>query len=145
MLHLLRFSTLHVSEKPSIKLKTRLFSAGRCFGSAAGVWIVSACVLIPMHAMADADEPAPVPEPPELPMPVQSGEEMEPDITIIRKGKETVQEYRRNGRIYMIKVQPQIGPAYYMLDTNGDGQMDVKKSDIDKHSNINLWTLFEWD
>jgi hypothetical protein len=92
-----------------------------------------------------ADEPAAVPEPPELPLPVQSGEEMEPDITIIRKGTETIQEYRRNGRLYMVKIIPQVGPPYYMLDTNGDGEMDVKKNDIDKTSKINMWKLFEWD
>lgn len=99
----------------------------------------------PAAAEPAADEPADVPEPPELPPRVQSGEEMEPDITIIRKGKDTIQEYRRNGKLYMVKVVPQVGPPYYLLDTNGDGTMDVKKSDFDKTSNINLWTLFEWD
>ncbi|WP_260839185.1 DUF2782 domain-containing protein [Methylomonas koyamae] len=91
------------------------------------------------------DEPAPVPEPPDLPAPVQSGEEMEPDITIIRKGKDTIQEFRRNGKLYMVKIQPQVGPPYYMLDTNGDGEMDVKKNDLEDNTNINKWTLFEWD
>ncbi len=104
-------------------------------------------VLLPVCCFAQSalEMPPAVPEPPELPAPVQSGEEMEPDITIIRKGKDTVQEYRRAGRLYMVKVQPQIGPAYYLLDTNGDGQMDVKKNDLDKHSNIHQWLLFEWD
>lgn len=96
-------------------------------------------------AESASDEPAPVPEPPDLPAPVQSGEEMEPDITIIRKGKDTIQEFRRNGKLYMVKIQPQIGPAYYMLDTNGDGEMDVKKNDLDENTNINKWILFEWD
>jgi hypothetical protein len=45
----------------------------------------------------------------------------------------------------MIKVVPQVGPAYYMLDTNGDGKMDVKKNDLDKNTDINQWLLFEWD
>jgi len=40
---------------------------------------------------------------------------MEPDITIIRKGKKTIQEYRRGGRLYMIKIVPDIGPPYYLL------------------------------
>lgn len=94
---------------------------------------------------APLDEPPAVPEPPELPAPIQSGEEMPPDITIIRKGSDTLQEYRRNGKLYMVKVQPQVGPPYYLLDTNGDGRMDVKKNDLDKGSEINKWTLFEWD
>ena len=96
-------------------------------------------------AESDLEEPPSGPESPELPPRVQSGEEMEPDITIIRKGKDTIQEFRRNGRLYMVKVQPQVGPAYYLLDTNGDEKMDVKKNDLDKGSNINQWLLFEWD
>jgi hypothetical protein len=98
-----------------------------------------------VDAADELEEPSASPEPPELPPRVQSGEEMEPDITIIRKGKDTIQEYRRGGKLYMIKVKPQIGPAYYLLDNNGDGRMDVKKNDLDKNSDINQWLLFEWD
>lgn len=85
-----------------------------------------------------------VPEVPEPPLPVQSGETLEPDITIIRKGKKTIQEYRRGGRLYMIKVIPDIGPPYYFLDNDGDGKMDVRRDDLDKGSNINMWKILEW-
>lgn len=112
--------------------------------SAAGV--VGLMLLVqPVCAQQPLDEPAAVPEPPEIPLPVQSGEEMQPDITIIRKGKDTIQEYRRNGKLYMVKIEPAIGPAYYMYDTNGDEKMDVTKNDMDKTSNVNMWKLFEWD
>ena len=100
---------------------------------------------LPVYAV---DEKPPrleaVPEPPELPLPVQSGETLEPDITIIRKGKKTLQEYRRGGRLYMIKVIPDVGPPYYFLDSNGDGKMDVRRGDLDNGSNINMWKLLEW-
>ncbi len=86
----------------------------------------------------------PVPEAPEPSLPVQNGETMEPDITIIRKGKETIQEYRRGGRLYMIKVVPAVGPPYYFLDTNGDGKMDERRSELDRGSEINMWKLLEW-
>jgi hypothetical protein len=112
------------------------------------LFIYSLLLLLPAFGFAVeplSNEPAAVPEPPDLPPQVQSGEEMEPDITIIRKGKDTIQEFRRNGKLYMVKIQPQVGPAYYMLDTNGDEQMDVKKNDLDENTNINKWTLFEWD
>jgi hypothetical protein len=85
-----------------------------------------------------------VPEAPEPPLPVQSGETLEPDITIIRKGKKTIQEFRRGGRLYMIKVIPDIGPPYYFIDNDGDGKMDVRRDDLDKGSNINMWKIFEW-
>ena len=85
-----------------------------------------------------------VPEAPEPPLPVQSGETLEPDITIIRKGKSTIQEYRSGGRLYMIKVIPDIGPPYYFIDKNGDGRMDVLQNEVDKGSNINMWKILEW-
>ena len=85
-----------------------------------------------------------VPEAPELPLPVESGETLEPDITIIRKGKNTVQEYRRSGRLYMIKVIPDIGPPYYFIDNDGDGKMDVRRNDLDRGSDINMWKILEW-
>ncbi len=84
------------------------------------------------------------PEKPETPMPVQSGETLEPDITIIRRGKKTIQEFRQGGRLYMVKVVPDIGPPYYFLDTNGDGKLDVRSSDPDSGSRINMWKLLEW-
>ncbi len=103
-------------------------------------------VLISTTAFAEqAEEFAAVPEPPELPMPVQSGESLAPDITITRKGKKTIQEYRKNGELYMVKIIPDIGPAYYFIDTDGDGEMDVRGSDLDKGTNINQWKIFEWD
>ena len=85
-----------------------------------------------------------VPEAPEPSLPVQSGETLEPDITIIRKGKNTVQEYRRGGRLYMIKVVPDIGPPYYFIDNDGDGKMDVRRNDLDRGSDINMWKILEW-
>jgi len=103
-------------------------------------------ILISTASLAEpGSEIAAVPEPPELPMPVQSGETLEPDITIIRKGKKTIQEFRKNGELYMVKIIPVAGPAYYLIDTNGDGNMDVRGSDLDKGTRINQWKLFEWD
>lgn len=85
-----------------------------------------------------------LPEVPEPPLPIQNGENMEPDITITRKGDKNIQEFRRGGRLYMIKVVPDIGPPYYFLDVNGDGKLDVRSSDLDQASRFNMWKLLEW-
>jgi hypothetical protein len=86
-----------------------------------------------------------LPEVPEPPAPTQSGETLEPDITIIRRDKKTIQEFRRGGRLYMIKVVPDLGPAYYFLDTNGDGHLDIRSGDLDTGSRVNMWKLWEWN
>ena len=107
------------------------------------LWVLA----FPAYAVDDRPpslDPLPE-EAPEPPLPVQSGETLEPDITIIRKGKNTIQEYRRSGRLYMIKVVPDIGPPYYFIDTNGDGHMDVRGSDLERGGNVNTWKILEWD
>ena len=86
-----------------------------------------------------------VPEVPDMPLPVEDGEPMDADITITRRGERTVHEYRVNGKIYKIKVIPDIGPAYYYIDPDGDGEMEeVTESDLDKLIKINQWTIFSW-
>ena len=102
-------------------------------------------LLCVMQITSAEDDPfLAVPEPPELPMPTADGENLEPDITIIRRGKKTIQEFRRNGQLYMVKVIPIVGPAYYFIDSDGDGQIDIKGSDLDKGLQINQWRLLEW-
>ena len=51
-------------------------------------------------------------EAPELPPPSYAGETVEPDVTILETDRGTVYEYRIKGQLYMVRVQPQIGPAY---------------------------------
>lgn len=69
----------------------------------------------------------------------------EGDIKIIRKGKKTIQEYSRGGRIYMIKVIPDVGPPYYFVDYDGDGNVDMRRGDRNLDSNVNMWTILEWE
>jgi len=93
------------------------------------------------------DEPAAVPEPPDLPMPVESGEILEseaPEITIKRRGQKTIQEYRVNGVLYMVKIVPDAGPSYYLVDSDGDGNMNVRKTDLNKTIKVPQWVLFRW-
>ena len=78
-----------------------------------------------------------------VPSPV-TGEAVEPDITIREEGRQTVYEYRIKGQLYMIKIQPWIGPPYYLLDTNGDGIMDVR-NDAPNDIAVPQWVIFSWD
>lgn len=56
---------------------------------------------------------------PAKPAPIVSGEPL-PDVRVHRQGDNTVQEYRRNGQIYMVVVTPPNGIAQtYMVDAQG--------------------------
>lgn len=96
------------------------------------------------NAMAEDIQPAVVPEPPELPSQIVSGENMSPDITITRKKKENITEYSVNGSVYMVKISPENAPAYYMVDTDGDGNLETRRSELEKGMDIPQWLLFSW-
>ncbi|MBU3694400.1 MAG: DUF2782 domain-containing protein [Rhodocyclaceae bacterium] len=46
----------------------------------------------------------------------------EPEIRIRTDGDTTYEEYRRDGRVYMVRVKPRLGPPYYLIDNTGDGR-----------------------
>lgn len=56
---------------------------------------------------------------------------------------DTVEEYRVNGRLTMVKVRPRGGVPYTLIDTNGDGRLDRKDSEGPVAPVY--WTLYEWD
>jgi len=67
-----------------------------------------------------------------------------PEVTIRETDQGKVKEYRINGQLYLIKVIPRHGPPYYLMDTDGDGTLDSRRSDLDPDVLIPRWTLFRW-
>lgn len=86
------------------------------------------------------DPAAPPPIPPKVP-----GEEFEPSVVITEREGQRIEEYSQNGRIYMVKITPVKGPAYYYLDEDGDGQLELSESDR-KLNPVQpvYWKLKEW-
>lgn len=90
-----------------------------------------------------ASVPAPPPPPenynppaaPELP----DAGQPEPEVTITTKGTEIHEEYRLNGRLYMIKVVPKKGKPYYLIDQEGSGQF--RRSDFESRIAIPTWVI----
>lgn len=71
-------------------------------------------------------------------------EQVEPEITIRPQGDSIIEEYRVNGVLYMVKVTPKKGPVYYLVDSNGDGDLDQRKTELDPNMLIPTWVLFSW-
>ncbi len=80
-----------------------------------------------------------------LPMPeVKQGNVPEPEVTITTSGENaSVEEYRVNGRLFMIKITPAKGFPYYLIDTDGDGDLDSRRNDLEGLP-VNQWILFRW-
>jgi hypothetical protein len=84
-----------------------------------------ASVAIPALAATPTPGPATPPkaEVPPPPTVTDDGTGPEPEVRIIQKGNEKFEEYRLNGQLYMVKVTPAVGPAYYLIDEEGNGQL----------------------
>lgn len=90
---------------------------------------------------SDPAAPPPIPPiPPKVP-----GEQIEPTVTITEREGERIEEYKQNGRTYMVKITPIKGPAYYYLDEDGDGDLELRASDR-KLNPVQpvYWKLKEW-
>jgi hypothetical protein len=94
-------------------------------------------------AAEDAPPPPQNVEGPAGPPPVTSGTPLEPEVRIVETPRETVYEYRRNGRLFMVRVQPRVGPPYHFVDYDGDGSLDYRPGEpvLD---NVNQWILLTW-
>ena len=103
-----------------------------------------ALLLLGPLVQAEDETPVIIADQPDLPAPIKSGQTMDPDVTIIRRVEETIEEYRINNQLYMVKITPMIGPSYVLVDINGDGNLEVRRSDNERGMNINKWVLFSW-
>lgn len=130
--------------------------------------IASLWLLCPVLAFAQADSAAPVPpaaaaEPKQAPVGERpapplgaEGEplpekvvqapppEAAPAVSIRTDGSgDVVEEYRQNGRLYLVKVRPVNGVPYTLQDTNGDGRLD--QDDSEGPIRPVYYTLYEWN
>lgn len=83
--------------------------------------LLLATIFMSLNAMAEKKlEPLEEVKPP--PKNFESDVVDEPQITITKKGGDTVEEYRINGELYMMKVTSAAGgPSYYLLKEDQDG------------------------
>jgi len=111
--------------------------------------LVLLCLLLaagrlPAQSQGD-NQPQAAPEPPDIPDAVQSGQPLEPEVTIIHKKEATIEEYRVNGNLYMVKVTPKVGLPYYLIDTDGNGSLETRRQGgLRNTMSVPQWILFSW-
>ena len=108
---------------------------------------------LPTQAPAQARKPftgkpegkglQPIPEPPPPPAGMEPDPALEPQVTIQRRGTETVEEFRVNGRLYMIRVTPAHGKSYYLIDNVGKGDFSRIDS-YDTGTRPPMWVIHQW-
>ena len=100
---------------------------------------------IPPVDAAPAEPEGDVPIPPK----VQDESSMvEPTVEIRRDEDDNlVEEYRIDGRVYMVKVTPKDDrfPPYYYIDDDGDGNLELREGDRAAHPVKPVhWKIKEW-
>lgn len=105
-------------------------------------------LFLPLLLALAVQDPAPAPSRAEAPIPpkavAQADKDDPPTVSIRTEGNgDRVEECRQNGRIYMVKVTPSRGPAYYLMDTDGNGKLN--RDDRDPRVSPVHWTVYEWD
>ncbi len=95
----------------------------------------------PPPAVALPPPPIP-PAPPSLPYST-SDPELEPQITIIQRETETVEEVRVGGQLRYVKVTPRIGLPYFLVPS-GNGQTFIRRDSLETGLSTPMWLLFSW-
>ncbi len=85
----------------------------------------------------------PIPEPPPPPPGFELDPAAEPQVTIRKRGEDTVEEYRVAGKLYMMKVTPPGGRPYYLIDERGDGKF-ARQEALDSGIRPPMWVIHSW-
>ena len=103
--------------------------------------IFSAALAVAVSVSAqDRSKAQPIPEPPPPPPGLELDPALEPQVTIRKRGEDTVEEYRIGGKLYMIKVTPPGGRPYYLVDERGDGKF-ARQESHDSGVRPPLWVI----
>lgn len=77
----------------------------------------------------------------EPPLRVDANEPVdEPQVTITKDAAQTVEEFRANGKLYMIKITPKHGVPYYLVDDRGDGKF-ARQESLDSGLRVPRWII----
>lgn len=71
-------------------------------------------------------------------------EGVDPAVTITERSGGLIQEYGVGKNVYMIKVQPQNAPPYYLVDPDGSGSFEWRRDGPVRAARPPQWTLFRW-
>jgi hypothetical protein len=85
----------------------------------------------------------PLPEAPPAPPEVAADPELEPQVTTIQRENETIEEYRVNGQLSMVKVTPRHGRPYYLVADIANGGF-VRRDSLDSGLRVPLWVLWSF-
>jgi hypothetical protein len=67
-----------------------------------------------------------------------------PQVRVQDYANRTVEEYSVNNNVYMIKITPNAGAPYYLVDSDGSGDMEWNRGQPGRDMEVPQWALFSW-
>ncbi len=69
--------------------------------------------------------------------------EQQPQVTITDRGQSQVEEFRIGGQLFMLRITPPHGHPYYLIDSNGDGELETRRNPHDDPP-VAQWPILKW-
>ena len=107
----------------------------------------SLLLAFPPIALAEDPELEPLPEPPPLPEDISLQQSLEPQVRVIKEEDRVITQYVVEGVVRAVKVEHDDTtlPAYYLVDTDGDGRLDRRSGVSDEQERLLAhWILVSW-
>ena len=95
---------------------------------------------LPAIAQSQVAAPPPVQDvkPPALQI---IDDSVQPEVTIRKRGEDTVEEYRVNGILYKVVVTPAHGVPYTLIDPKGDGNLIPMDNAGGQRMSVPMWEI----
>ena len=118
-------------------------------------FLASAAVLAASVAHAQTPPPAPPPPPippanssysPQVtppPPPDVADPDLEPQVTIIRREDQVVEEVRVKGELRYVRVTPRHGRPYFLIP-DANGATFIRRESTDSTLKVPMWVLFSF-
>jgi hypothetical protein len=98
-----------------------------------------ACAAARAQAPAVPVDPTPPPPPPEW----SANPNAEPQVTVIHRDDNVVEEVRVDGQLRYVRVTPRYGRPYYLVpDVNGN--TFIRRDSLDPALKVPMWVLFSF-
>lgn len=108
--------------------------------------LLMSLILASAMSGASAQDRAKAPPPPAAPPPlpdIGNDTDLAPQVTIIRRNEQVVEEVRVGGQLRYIRVTPNHGRPYYLIpDVNGATY--IRRDSLDSSLKVPLWVLFSF-
>jgi len=104
--------------------------------------VVALSLVVAGPVQAQAARPSGLQPLPEVPPPagVDLDASLAPEVTISKRGEDKVEEFRVNGKLYMLRITPPHGRSYYLIDEQGSGSW-VRRDGPDTGLRVPMWVI----